>query len=445
VQGAQGNTGAQGIQGPTGPQGNQGAQGPGIPISRTISTTAPLSGGGDLSANRTLSLTQSSTLTDGYLSSTDWNTFNGKIGGTGTASYIPLLSATNTITNSDFYVQNFDGGTPFRVRGYYIDYINGVSPVNLFMGYNGIDIDGNAIYKTSIGENGLSTTGDIYSASTIGCLGNISSGGVLSSSSLSTGSISMTGAFSSISGAYNITGSNKLQIANIGASGTLNVGSTTTATKMVELTTANNTSGAQNNTLRFTNNNTTIATGEQIGRIEFYSGDASSPGASAKAYISCSATSATPNAYIDLATDTTTGTPTVRQRILADGKVLIGSTSDNTSTNRVQISGGLDYNIETATYSSSSSLLLAHKGRFVSTTSATAINITIQPNSTVAFPVGSQVWIVQEGAGVPTIVAGTGVTLLTRSSSKQPFAQYSEIKLTKTATDTWYLTGDLKA
>jgi len=45
---------------------------------RTIRTTAPLSGGGDLSANRTLSITQATTSTDGYLSSTNWNTFNNK-------------------------------------------------------------------------------------------------------------------------------------------------------------------------------------------------------------------------------------------------------------------------------------------------------------------------------------------------------------------------------
>lgn len=49
---------------------------------RTISTTAPLSGGGDLTANRTLSITQSTTSTDGYLSSTDWNTFNNKLSAT---------------------------------------------------------------------------------------------------------------------------------------------------------------------------------------------------------------------------------------------------------------------------------------------------------------------------------------------------------------------------
>lgn len=47
-----------------------------VATTRTISTTTPLSGGGDLSANRTLSITQSATGTDGYLSSTDWNTFN---------------------------------------------------------------------------------------------------------------------------------------------------------------------------------------------------------------------------------------------------------------------------------------------------------------------------------------------------------------------------------
>jgi len=49
-----------------------------VPTTRTISTTAPLSGGGDLSANRTLSITQANTSTNGFLSSTDWNTFNAK-------------------------------------------------------------------------------------------------------------------------------------------------------------------------------------------------------------------------------------------------------------------------------------------------------------------------------------------------------------------------------
>lgn len=44
----------------------------------TISTTAPLSGGGDLSANRTLSISQASALADGYLASSDFVAFSGK-------------------------------------------------------------------------------------------------------------------------------------------------------------------------------------------------------------------------------------------------------------------------------------------------------------------------------------------------------------------------------
>lgn len=45
---------------------------------RQINTTAPLLGGGDLSANRTLSIPQSSGSQDGYLSLADWSTFNSK-------------------------------------------------------------------------------------------------------------------------------------------------------------------------------------------------------------------------------------------------------------------------------------------------------------------------------------------------------------------------------
>jgi hypothetical protein len=49
-----------------------------VPDTRTISTITPLQGGGDLSANRTLSILQSSSLQNGYLSSADWTMFNNK-------------------------------------------------------------------------------------------------------------------------------------------------------------------------------------------------------------------------------------------------------------------------------------------------------------------------------------------------------------------------------
>jgi hypothetical protein len=49
------------------------------PNTRNISTTAPLTGGGNLSADRALAITKSSHVTDGYLSAVDWTTFNGKV------------------------------------------------------------------------------------------------------------------------------------------------------------------------------------------------------------------------------------------------------------------------------------------------------------------------------------------------------------------------------
>jgi hypothetical protein len=49
-----------------------------VSATRSISTTSPLTGGGDLSADRTIAIPQSSGSQDGYLSSTDWTTFNNK-------------------------------------------------------------------------------------------------------------------------------------------------------------------------------------------------------------------------------------------------------------------------------------------------------------------------------------------------------------------------------
>jgi hypothetical protein len=94
-----------------------------VPLTRTVSTTAPLAGGGDLSANRTLSISLADTATDGYLSSTDWNTFNNKVSTTRTISTTaPLtgggdLSANRTLsipvatTSADGYLSSTDWNT----------------------------------------------------------------------------------------------------------------------------------------------------------------------------------------------------------------------------------------------------------------------------------------------------------------------------------------------
>lgn len=68
-----------------------------VNTTRSISTTAPLSGGGDLSANRTLSISQATTSTDGYVSSTDWNTFNNKQAALVSGTNIKTVNSTSLL------------------------------------------------------------------------------------------------------------------------------------------------------------------------------------------------------------------------------------------------------------------------------------------------------------------------------------------------------------
>ena len=67
-----------------------------VSTSRTISTTAPLQGGGDLSQNRGLSITKASAIQDGYLASTDFSTFLSKESALTFDS--PLSRSVNTVS-----------------------------------------------------------------------------------------------------------------------------------------------------------------------------------------------------------------------------------------------------------------------------------------------------------------------------------------------------------
>lgn len=63
------------------------AGGGSVPSTRAINTTAPLTGGGDMSADRTFSIPAATTLASGYLTAADWTTFNGKQAALGFTPY----------------------------------------------------------------------------------------------------------------------------------------------------------------------------------------------------------------------------------------------------------------------------------------------------------------------------------------------------------------------
>ena len=88
-------------------------------------------------------------------------------------------------------------------------------------------------------------------------------------------------------------------------------------------------------------------------------------------------------------------------------------------------------------------LVLADAGKQVERSNAAANTLTVPPNSSVAFPVGTIINWSQEGAGLTTIVAGSGVTITSRGALLASAGQYAEGSLRKTGTDTWRLTGDI--
>lgn len=85
-------------------------------------------------------------------------------------------------------------------------------------------------------------------------------------------------------------------------------------------------------------------------------------------------------------------------------------------------------------------LALSDAQTYIRMTSSSANDVTVPPNSSVAFPTGSNITIYQAGTGKTTIVEGSGVTINT-PDTLSILQQYSAIQLLKVATDTWDLLG----
>ena len=99
------------------------------------------------------------------------------------------------------------------------------------------------------------------------------------------------------------------------------------------------------------------------------------------------------------------------------------------------------FNRQTSSYT----LVLSDADKLVEMDVATANNLTIPLNSTVAYAVGTQIDISQYGAGQTTFVATVGVTIRSANNWLKINARYGAATLTKIGTDEWYLWGNLNA
>jgi hypothetical protein len=88
--------------------------------------------------------------------------------------------------------------------------------------------------------------------------------------------------------------------------------------------------------------------------------------------------------------------------------------------------------------------VLSDAGKLVELNNASAITVTVPTNATAAYKIGTQINLLQTGAGQVTVAGTSGVTVNATPGLKLR-AQWSSATLIKRATDTWVLVGDLSA
>jgi hypothetical protein len=129
------------------------------------------------------------------------------------------------------------------------------------------------------------------------------------------------------------------------------------------------------------------------------------------------------------------GTGSIQRNIGAAGEIT------DTTTFRSQLGIADMLLTDNAQSGTSYTLALSDNGKRVVITNAAANTVTIPLNATIAFEVGTQIVIVQGGAGATTIAPDGGVTLNSPGGLTTIGVQYGAVVLHKDATNTWSLTG----
>ena len=138
----------------------------------------------------------------------------------------------------------------------------------------------------------------------------------------------------------------------------------------------------------------------------------------------------------------TSGTVTVSIDTSVTADLTTAQTLTNKSFTDAKINLGFD--AETASYTA----VLANNSQVVTMSVGSANTFSIPTNASVAFPIGTQINVLQIGTGQTTIQAvtsGTTSILSTGATAAQPKlrARYSAATCLKAGTDLWYVFGDI--
>jgi hypothetical protein len=109
------------------------------------------------------------------------------------------------------------------------------------------------------------------------------------------------------------------------------------------------------------------------------------------------------------------------------------------------VTGNVVYHMATNAQSGTSyTLASSDDGLIIELANSATITLTIPPNSSIPFAIGTQIQLLQTGVGQVVVNPGSGVTINANPGLKTR-SQWSFATLVKRSTDTWVLVGDITA
>ena len=150
---------------------------------------------------------------------------------------------------------------------------------------------------------------------------------------------------------------------------------------------------------------------------------------------------------ITAGTGLTGGTITTTGTVAIDTSVTADLTTAQTLTNKTLTAPKINLTLNAQT-GTTYTFVLTDNGQLVTASNASAQTYSIPTNASVTYPTGTQINIIQIGAGQVTIQAVTSGTTTIASTGATPAApklraQYSSATLIKASTDLWYVIGDI--